>query len=187
MREIGEMRSFLFLAAAPIALVFACGAQLCVEEGWRGIPPCPPGDVVYPAQSLGFSTDAADCPLQDVSEPPNLAISSSATDPSQNVGPIPADGRVYVWDYWGTLRPEPVGARTGYGYDGFWVRFAGEIPVAGYDPIADVDQTWDRSTSTLSVAQDCELKNAPALIGALLVLPISVEPTSWGRVKTSYR
>lgn len=127
-----------------------------------------------------------ECPPDDVGAPclwgdPTWTISQSDTDPLDTLGPLPADGWLYLWmvvdggvyDYFrgiecrltGTLIPEEFVGLNGVEHD----------PYSQYE-LPDLF-LW---------APDCF--EPPFLVGKVRVIdPTPVQPNGWGQTKALYR
>jgi hypothetical protein len=113
-----------------------------------------------------------------------VALSSSAHDPNVNTGPIPAHGRLYLWNVFGSSPSRFTGAEP---WGEFSVRVAGDLPVLGYEPIAAGSHDWNPTTGSLHF--DACGGPRPLLIGAFRIFEgtVSVDDATWGRTKAFYR
>ena len=170
------MRSLLIIL---LLLAWPCAAgEICVDPQSHYLP-CPPGDLAFMFPSTGFNPDGEPCTVESDGWQ-RILVSSSSTDPHVNTG-LPEDGfRLYLW-----IQPNYAAARAGYGYGHVTLWFQDTLGITHYVPYSE--QGWDPGTLSLSFGGCEEGDEPPALLGEFWVLPISVEETSWGEVKSTYR
>lgn len=183
-------RAFVFLA--PIALVIVASTasfagELCLTDSESVCCPLfPPCEFPFELVTTGFNTDAPPC----TEDPQNwyfeVALSSSMHDPSVNTGAIPQHGRLYLWNIFESS-PSRSGSDARAAWGEFTVTVTGDLPILAYEPIAAGSHDWSLETGLLSF--DACGGPRPLVIGAFRIYPgtVSVEPTSWGRVKATYR
>jgi hypothetical protein len=135
---------------------------------------------------IGFQTDSTgSLACRDFENVTFAAVTLSASDedPYLNIGEIPSDGRLYLWN-------------VGYGLaDPDWAELelnvTGNISILAFEPIAMNETIWNPVTGHLYF--DGCLGPRPDVVGAFIVDPgtVAVEDPgvalSWGRVKALYR
>jgi hypothetical protein len=171
-------------------LAFACalatpdssGAEELCFTNWASHLPCYPDDIAFLLSYTGFSTEASPCVGQAPEDIYRATLSTSPTDPYVNSGPLPPDGKIYLWNAPLYL----ASASAGYGWGAFSLGLEGDLTIEAYEPIASGTHSWDDSTRQLWF-ETCE-DASPTVIGAFHVsAPTSIELHSWGRVKSLYR
>jgi len=144
-------------------------AQLCVEDG-EWICCHAMCDLYGPVPPDGYSTEA---PYVCGSGYGPFAISSSSESPDQNVGPLPADHRLYLW----------VTADDAYGYSDGWARLGGDLEVVVFTPL-ETGVTWDPPEKQVHVGM---CTHEPIPVASLLVFGTTDLPSeTWGRIKSLY-
>ncbi len=147
---------FLLLLAIP-----AAAGELCVEYG--SVLECFPGDLGYPMDTVGFSSQGDPCQAAYGEFVPGFSVSASSTDPHVNQGPLPADGLLYLW-----LTPFQVAsAPAAYGGLGsFQAGFQGDLEVLEYEHLVTESHFWDPTTGHSSFGLPC-LDDVPTtLVGS---------------------
>jgi hypothetical protein len=180
------------MVALVAALILCAGsaraADLCLELDWFYV--CSGESGASPALR-GFSTDSVPCQKLDPDRCLSLdgqtwKISSSATDPDVNTGPI-QDDSLYLW------------LTCADRFDGFLnalMYFYGDMQVESIDliPPEFVFEWWPGDYAFFSAPDCADPRVEPILVARLTVdvptavrEPVTPDDFSWGRTKALYR
>jgi hypothetical protein len=175
----------LFLLAATFAAAPASGGELCFDDGRYWCCQWPqPCDVVVPMPWIGFRTDSAACADSMPWASAAVSLSASSTNPFVNSGPVPSDGRLYLWNVGWAL----VSAGASYGWGAFMIYVDGDLPIQAYEPIAPADANiWLPWTGLISFDACYTDDPPPTIIGAFVISTVGVEGRTWGSMKALYR
>lgn len=179
----------LFWFVSAIAVAPAFGAEMCFRDTYYYCCRyfnCCVCDYVAPVRWVGFRSDSAACEDWPQFSEIAVSLSASSTDPHVNTGPLPSDGRLYLWN----LSLDYAGA--GYGWAFLSLGVDGDLPIQGYEPIAPAaTNLWRESDRSLTfdacTMQHVESDPPPTIIGAFVIGTSAVEGLTWGRMKALYR
>ncbi|GJM44207.1 MAG: hypothetical protein DHS20C21_10490 [Gemmatimonadota bacterium] len=161
-------------------------SELCF--GW-GLPWACDYEWTAGLNGVGYNTDSSAEPCgvdpDCYSSAMTFALSASSDDAYANTGGLAADGSLYLW-----LVCNFVAGGPGYGYEGGFMSFQGDLLPIDYAPITGGGH-WDAAAQTLYLSNSgCETPRPwdPLLVGQLTVTaPTPVAATTWGRIKAVYR